>query len=79
VSGRFSWTVMQAERAAQRARERACTCFKPYENGPCAVCEAGIEAKEAEMADPDPAREEQALERMETRYEAWLGRIGGAA
>jgi hypothetical protein len=79
MSGRFSWTVMQAERAAQRARERACTCFKPYENGPCAVCEAGIEAKEAELADPDPAREEQALERMETRYESWLDRIGGAA
>lgn len=79
MSGRFSWTVMQAERAAKAARDRACTCFKPYENGPCAVCEAGIEAAEVAESDPDPARVEQETERMEMRYEAWLGRIGGTA
>lgn len=77
--GRHSDTVTQAINAARRARARKCTCFKPYENGPCAYCEAGIEAAEDFRENPPVDVEEEGLERSERMFEAHLDRIGGTA
>jgi hypothetical protein len=78
MAGRHSDTVTEAVHAAQRARRNKCTCFKPYENGPCAACEAGIEAAEDFASDPPADVEEAALQRMERMSERWLDKIGGS-
>lgn len=77
LAGRHSDAVTAAVRAAERARAAKCTCFKPYENGPCAVCEEGIAAAIDYRDDPDA--EEMALQRIERMHDRWLDKIGGGS